>query len=274
MTPIRTMQYKKGSFALYIILIIVIIAMMITLKHCNWTGGASHMSENNNDTIDIAIEYSPLSLYTYDDTLGGFSYDFMRLVETVSKHKFVFHPIVSLENTLDGIDKGKYDMAIAQYPATKENRNKYLFSEALYLDRQVLIQLKDSSNIVAIKSQLDLANDTVYVVKDSPMRSRLANLSHEIGDTIYVVEDNNYGPEQLFLLVATGEIKYAVINETIASELSERYPAVDYNTKISFTQFQPVILSQSDSILCDSLNGWIKRAKLLPQFKSLQSRYF
>lgn len=264
---------KKGNIALYIVLIIAVISIMVSLKHCAASPHAA-TEKSGNDTINIAIEYSPLSLYTYDDTLGGFSYDFMRMVENVSRHKFVFHPIVTLESTLAGLDNGKYDMVIAQFPSTKENKEKYAFSDALHLDRQVLIQLKDSCGNITVKSQLDLANDTVYIVKGSPMHSRLTNLGREIGDTIFIAEDAVYGPEQLFLRTATGEIKYAVINESIAAQLAKLYPAVDYSTEISFSQFQPVILRATDTVMRDSLNHWIETVKLSKSYKSLQSRYF
>ncbi len=247
---------------------------MFALKRCMPIDHLNVDDKKNDNTINIAIEYSPLSLYTYDDTLGGFCYDFMRIIEPISGHKFKFNPIVSLENTLAGLDKGIYDMVIAQFPATKENRDKFLFSDAVYIDRQVLIQLKDSVGNISIKTQLDLAGNTVYVIKGSPMRSRLANLSHEIGDTIYIAEDVNYGTEQLFLRVATGEIQYAVINKSIAAKMAKSYPNVSYSTEISFSQFQPIILRKNDTILCDSLNQWIQTTKQSALFKSLQSRYF
>ena len=270
--PSKSKSLKKGNIAIYIILLLVVIGAMAALRRC--AGNGSLTQKTANDTLNIAIEYSPLSLYTYDDTLGGFCYDLMRLIEIHSKHKFVFHPIVTLESTLDRLDKGAFDMVIAQFPTTKDDKNKYLFSEALYLDRQVLIQLKDSTGHAPIKTQLDIAGDTVFIIKGSSMRSRLSNLSHEIGDTIYIAEDGNYGPEQLFLRVATGEIKYAVINESTAARMSKDYPNVDYNTEISFTQFQSVILGKDEAALCDSLNNWIKSTKESKEYKSLLSRYF
>ena len=268
----NNLKPKKGNIFIYLILIAIVIGAMAALRHC--INGSMDNNNAPDTSINIAIEYSPLSLYTYDDTLGGFGYDLLRLIEKRSNHKFIFHPVVTLESTLTGLDKGTYDMVVAQFPATKDNQSRYLFSEALYLDHQVLVQLKDSSGNIAAKSALDLVHDTVYVVKGSPMRSRIENLSREIGDTIYVAEDADYGPEQLFLRVATGEIEFAVINKSIAERLAKHYNNVDYATGISFTQFQPIILRKNDTILCDSLNHWIKNVKLSSEFKSLQSRYF
>ena len=228
---------KKGNMAIYIILIIIVIASMVALKQC--PGNMRHEVQTNsvNDTINVAIEYSPLSLYTYNDTLGGFSYDFMRMVEKHSGYKFIFHPFVKLEDALKALNKHEYDMVIAQFPITKENRDKYLFSNALYLDNQVLIQQKDSLGNVPIKSQLDIANDTVYIVKGSPMRSRLENLSHEIGDTIYIIDDNfrNY------CLSLCDSNKDGMITKTEAESVTEMViPAevrsvqgIEYFTKLS-----------------------------------------
>ena len=117
MTFQRNTKLKKGNIALYIILIAIVIAAMASLKRCIAVNETA--TTPSDGTINVAIEYSPLSLYTYDDTLGGFCYDFMRLVENASKRKFIFHPIVTLENTLADLDNGKYDMVVAQFPATK-----------------------------------------------------------------------------------------------------------------------------------------------------------
>ena len=269
--PLKT---KKGNYIIYLLLIAIVIMAMAALKRCASTTKGYDNDNLSNVTINVAIEYSPLSLYTYNDTLGGFCYDVMRLIESRFGKNMKFHPIVTLKNTMDDLLDGKYDMVIAQFPETKEDKDKYLFSEALYIDNQVLIQLKKENDKIVINNQLELAGDTVVVVKGSPMIQRIESLSQEIGDTIHIVEDENYGPEQLFLRVATGEVKYAVINKSIATQMAKRYPEVDCGTKISFSQFQSVILRKDETALCDSLNNWITGIKNTRQFKELQSRYF
>ena len=96
-----------------------------------------------------------------------------------------------------------------------------------------------------------------------------------LGSEIYIVVDETYGPEQLFLQVASGEIDYAVINESIATSLAQQYNGtVDVTTAISFTQFQSWVLSKKNTALCDSLNAWLKYVQQLPQFDKISSRYF
>lgn len=265
---------KKGSPIVYILLLALIISLMVVLKNCSHSNSPSDfLNQNTTDTLQVAIEYSPLSCYTYNDTLGGFCFDAFRMMMRQSGTTVKYNPIVTLYEALNGLESGKYDIVIAQFPVTKENRKLYLFTDNLYIDRQILVQRKDSTGSVKVRNQFDLAGKTLYVVKDSPMRERIANLSNEIGDTIYIAEDDIYGPEQLFLRVVTSDIDYAVINEATAKELALRYDIIDINTGISFSQFQSMVVRKDRQALCDSLNKCLKQLKQTQEFKVLQSRY-
>lgn len=268
---------KKWQLWLYAALLLLAIVAMVLLRNCNSNEGlmGAHsrtVKTSSGDTIDVAIEYSPLSFYTYGDTTGGFNYEFLRLISHTCGLKFKYHPIVSLQVALEGLKQGTYDVMAAQFPVTRANKEHYLFTSALYLDNQVLVQRIDSGMV--INSQLDLAGDTVNIVKGSPMGERIMSLSHEIGDTIYVVQDSVYGPEQLFLMVATGDIKYAVINESIAKKLAASHPNVDVSKAISFTQFQSLTLDKGNKQLCDKLNECILKVKKMPEYNALLRKYF
>ena len=52
---------------------------------------------SSGDTIDVGIEYSPLSLYSFGDTLGGFNYDLMRLVASQHNLKINFLTLVYIQ---------------------------------------------------------------------------------------------------------------------------------------------------------------------------------
>lgn len=273
----RISKINKWQLALYAVLLLVVIGVMISLKNCGEDQSVvTTMSRvdrsSGGDTIDVAIEYSPLSYYTYGDTIGGFYYELLNIISQKTGMKFKFHPIVSLKVALDGLDSGVYDFMAAQFPVTRENKEQYLFTTAIYLDKQVLVQR--SAGGIAIKSQLDLAGDTVTIVKGSPMRERIMSLSREIGDTIHVVSDSIYGPEQLFLMVVSGDIKYAVINETIARKMAASHPDIDISQAISFSQFQSFVLNKDNQELCDTLNHAIRDVKKLPEYKDLVKKYF
>ena len=264
---------KKGNPVIYIVLLVVIISLMAVLHKCSNQGSQPNANEVGGDTLRVAIEYSPLACYTYCDTLSGFCYAAVRMMSGIAHRGVKFYPLVQLEDALAGLNDGLYDMLVAQFPVTKESRDQFLFTDELYLDRQVLVQRSDSLGATAVKSQLDLAGKTLYVIKGSPMRDRIESLAREIGDSIYVAEDADYGPEQLFMRVAAGEINFAVINESIAREMASRYPGIDISTGISFSQFQSLIIKKDNQELCDSVNSWLRTLKQQPQFTTLLSRY-
>lgn len=273
----RISKINKWQLALYAVLLLVVIGVMISLKNCGKDQSVvTTMSRvdrsSGGDTIDVAIEYSPLSYYTYGDTIGGFYYELLNIMSQKTGMKFKYHPIVSLKVALDGLESGVYDFMAAQFPVTRENKEQFLFTTAIYLDKQVLVQR--SAGGIAIKSQLDLAGDTVTIIKGSPMRERIMSLSREIGDTIHVVSDSIYGPEQLFLMVVSGDIKYAVINETIARKMAASHPDIDISQAISFSQFQSFVLNKDNQELCDKLNQAIRDVKKLPEYKDLVKKYF
>lgn len=264
-------QPKTGNLMLLTVLLAVAVGTMVVLARC---GAGSTASRDGDDTVNVAIEFSPVTFYSYDDTLGGLAYDLLRHIALTHHRPMKFHPITTLQVGLEGLETGAYDVVVAQFPVTGENKQHYLFTDALYLDRQVLVQRRGPDGSLPINSQLDLAHDTVTVVMGSPMKERIAGLSREIGDTIYVNEDPDYGPEQLMMMVAAGEVRLAVINEHIARTLAPSYPQVDISTHVSFSQFQALTLRHDDKALCDSLSAWIRQVKSTTYYQSLTARYF
>ena len=263
---------KHGQLLLYVVLLAVVVACMVALSLCDRPQQVVTTQHSGGDTLDIAIEFSPVTYYTYDDTLGGYNYDLLRMIADTTGCPMKFHPIVTLQTALEGINNGTYDVLVAQFPMTAPARERYAFTRPIYLDQQVLVQREGSH---AIHSQLELAGDTVWVVKGSPMHERVASLSREIGDTISVHADAQYGPEQLMMMVSQGEIRYAVVNRSIARAMSRRLPGLDCSVAISLSQFQSWVVSRDRQDLCDSLNRWHQMVTAdTAVVHALQRRYF
>ena len=159
---------------------------------------------------------------------------------------------------------------IGDLAGTAYFQERYIVTEPVYIDRQVLVQIKDSN---MVRSTLDLGGMDVWVPANASVINRLSNLSAEIGDSIMVHEDAEYGAEQLVMLVATGEIERAVVNETVAQAVGADYPQLDVGTRVSFSQFQPWILNKNDSVLAQRLDTAIVHFKLTPEYKELLRRY-
>ncbi len=257
---------------LYAILLAIVVASMVALSLCDRPKDTAMTRHSGGDTLDIAIEYSPVTYYTYNDTLGGYNYDLLRMISDSVGCPMKFHPVVTLEKALAGLEEGRYDILVAQFPMTAGDTSRFAFTQPIYIDQQVLVQRRDSH---AIHSQLDLAGDTVWVVKGSPMIQRIASLSREIGDTIYVHVDELYGPEQLMMMVSAGEIRYAVVNRSIARAMTAQLPNLDRSVAISLSQFQSWMVSKNRQGLCDSLNMWHNQVKRdTAAYLGLQRRYF
>lgn len=264
-----------GRLSLYLGLLLAAFITMWLIRTCSIPSPFSKAGTkpSGGDTLDVSIDYGPMSLFTYDDTLGGFNYDMIRGMATANGLKVKFHPVTTPGSSIEGLENGLYDIVVSDIAATAEASENVVFTEPVYLDKQVLVQKKDSLGNTEVSSQLDLAGREVWVTSGSPSAMRLRNLSAEIGDTILVKEDPDYGSEQLVMMVAVGDIPLAVVNEKTALRLAGEYPGIDVSTAISFTQFQTWALRKKEMELTDSVNSMIKRYKQTDGYKDLLRRY-
>lgn len=267
----KQLQAKTGKVAIYAVLLAGVLALMFGLKKCSSPNEVLD-GRAEGDTLNVAIELSPIGLSTKEDTLSGFHYDLIRLL--CLKHKRPVHisAFSNLKSALRQLEAGKFDIVIADIPVTSNMKEHYLYTDSIYIDNQVLVRRKD----VESKSftQNDLAGDTIWIPAGSLAKERIQNLSEEIGDTIYVVEDPKYGAEQLVILTALGDIKQAVVNKKYADALVAEYSNLDISTDISFNQFQSWILSKNNQELCDTINNWLNGFRTTEDFNRLYDNYF
>lgn len=61
-------------------LALMAVAVIVTVKGCSSpvTRNGYEYVRGGGDTVNVAIDYSPMSLYRYGDTLGGFNYSVMK----------------------------------------------------------------------------------------------------------------------------------------------------------------------------------------------------
>lgn len=272
------MKYKK-RFILYFILLAIVLFVMYMIRTRLLTP-AFQLRDireiEQEDTLRIVTDYTPLSYYVSGDTISGFDYELAKLIAKRSGLQVKVYPEVSLSKSVEGLEKNRYDIIGRPIPVTTDSKEYFLFTDPILLNKQVLVQRNAEYNDgkEPIRNQLDLAQKHLYIISDAPTRLRIMNLAHEIGDTIYVNEESTYGDEQLIIMVAKGEIEFAVCDETIAREMSKHYPEIDFNTDISFTQFQSWALRHTSPALLDSLNVWLKEIKKSPEFQKLKTKYY
>lgn len=271
------MKYKT-RFILYIILLVIVLFIMYMIRTQILVPSYTprDIPEIKQDTLRIVTDYTPINYYISDDTISGFDYELSQLIAKRSGLHVKVYPEVSLSKSIEGLEKNRYDIIGRPIPVTTDSKENFLFTDPILLNKQVLVQRKAEYNNGKdpIRNQLDLAQKHLNIISDAPTRLRIMNLAHEIGDTIYVNEENTYGDEQLIIMVAKGEIDFAVCDETIAREMSKHYPEIDFSTDISFTQFRSWALRLTSPLLLDSLNIWLKDIKKSPEFQKLKTKYY
>lgn len=226
--------------------------------------------------LRAVTEYNAIGFHVEDDTVVGFHYELINAFAQAHGLRVEITPEMSFEQRLRGLDKGDYDVLAYSLLTTMELRDSLLLTHPVALYKDVLIQrrpLTPEDSASFIRSQLELAGQTVHVVAGSPSILRIRHLSDEIADTIYVEEIERYGPEQLAQMVAHGDIDYAVCDESMARLAAERMPEIDISTAIGFTQFYTWAVSRRSPQLLDSLNVWLDEFCKTKAYKEVYRKY-
>lgn len=260
------------------ILLILAMSTMGLLRRCN-TPQPSRLTERyhhpGGDTLAVAIEMSPLTYnFAHGDSAAGFDYEIISDFAADRGIPVTFRPVTRLDHAFQGLYDGEYDIVVAAMPATGALKKVFPLTDAVYLDKQVLVQRRDSDGThTHISSQEQLRGDTVWVAEGSPAMTRLRNISFELGDSIHVRGGGDRSAEHLGIMVALGEIRHAVVGEAVARRLADDYPNLDVETPISFNQFQTWAVALSDSTLLRSINEWLDAFKKTERYRRLCDEY-
>jgi ABC-type amino acid transport substrate-binding protein len=270
----RYINQRRPRVASLIAALIAAVAVMFLAQKCSHKQQnpfASDAQKSGGDTLDIAIEISPIAFSMADDTISGLDYDIINDIAKKHNRGVKFHPFAPLSYALNGLDDGTFDVVVSSLPSTSQLKQSLLLTDRVYLDREVLVQRRNSKKFISTPE--DLAADTVWIASGSPFRERLRNLSAEIGDTIYICQNYQYTAEHLVMLIATGQIERAVVNEGIAKQMAKQYENIDISTPVSFTQFQVWALRGDNTELRDTLNAWLREYRATPRYRQLIARY-
>ena len=271
---------SKKLLILYAFLLIVAVTTMIQLWRFNQRpqeiGPRDYPEIKEEGILRMITEYNQSGYFVSGDTVQGFQYELSQAIAKLSGLEVQTHLEMSLAKSFEELSDNKCDVIARNIPITSEMRENYLFTEPIVLNKQVLVQRTAEANNgqAPIRNQLDLAQKTLYIPKDSPALLRLQNLGHEIGDTIYVVEDELYSTEQLMIMVAKGDIDYAVCDQQIARMTQKNLPEVDILTDVSFTQLQSWAVRKDSPVLLDSLNSWLQQIKNNGLYEQNYKRYY
>ena len=271
------MNPKKlgGRLPVIIILAVVILAAIgIYRRH---EGGKSTLADTyrrpRGDTLAVAIEMGPLTYNFRNDTAAGFDYEILRDIGRRHGVDMVFHPVGQLAEAFERLNEGDYDLLVASMPSTRTLKSYFPVTDPVYIDRQVLVQYADSTSDAYVASAAQLRGATVWLVEGSPFRTRILNMSSELGDSIHLATIPGQSAENLAMLTAKGLIPRAVVSEAAARRIAADYPGLSISTPVSLSHFQCWAVAPGDSVLLDSLNTWLAAFKTTPAFTALTQKY-
>ena len=260
----RETKPKTMQIAVYGLLLIIVVIAMIGLRHMS-KGHSAIDDTPKEDTIHAAIVYGPNSYRVLtsedgNDSITGVNYLLLSGLQDALGVKVVMHPVIDRDAAIAKISTGDYDI-LASLPADNQLKQDFLTTGEVYLDRMVLLQCRKPNGTLSARSALDLDGDTVHVEKGSAAKRRLENLRKEIGGSITIVEEPELSEEYIAMKTATGAWKYSVVNEKTAELMKQEYPALDYSTPVSFTQFQVWVMPQGSDSLLHLVNEYLKKSK-------------
>ena len=231
---------SRKLIGVYIGLLIIAVATMIMLWRLKAMSKAEVLPRDypeikEEGVLRLVTEYNQSGYYVAGDTIEGFQYELSQAIAQLSGLEVQTLLEMSLAESFDMLEDNKCDIVARNIPITSE---------------------------------------TLYIPKDSPAQLRLQNLGHEIGDTIYVIEDELYSGEQLAIMVAKGDIDYAVCDQQIAVLSQKQLPEIDIKTDISFTQLQSWAVRKDSPVLLDSLNSWLDQIRKNGTFDKIYKKYY
>ncbi len=271
---------SKRLIVLYLVLLTIAAVTMVMLWQLNRKETIVPVRDyaqiRQEGILRLITEYDQSGYYIAGDTIEGFQYELSQAIANLSGLEVQTQLEMSLTESFKELSDNSCDVIARNIPITSELKEHYLFTDPIVLNKQVLIQrteaINDSTQLV--RSQLDLAGKTIYIPEDSPALLRLSNLAHEIGDTIYVIEDELYSGEQLAIMVAKGDIDYAVCDQQVARKAKQQLEDIDIDTDISFTQLQSWAVRKDSPILLDSLNSWLNQLKEQGIYETIYKKYY
>ncbi len=232
--------------------------------------------------LKVVTDFNSTSYFIYRGQPMGYQYEMLQELANHLGVRLEVQVNNDLEKKFEMLEDGDVDLIAVNLTVTKDRRERMAFTVPHTQTRQVLIQKKpenwrklssSSMEDSLIRNQLDLANKTIYVQKNSAFSQRLRNLSDEIGDSIHIVESDE-NDEKLIEMVAEGEIKYTVCDEITAQVGELYYDNIDIETPVSFYQNLAWAVNKNANDLKQTIDSWLTGFKRTRKYALITHKYF
>lgn len=220
-----------------------------------------------NKKLVATTDYNSTNYFVYRGEPMGYQYELLKSFAEYLNVKLEIKIINDLDNSFSCLNDNDCDLLAVGLTITKERSDLVDFSNPMNQTRQMLVQRKpenwrkmatmDQIDKNLIRDPLELAGKTIHIQKQTSFRSRLINLSEEIGADIHIIEHPDATVEELIEMVVKGEIEYTICDEHIAMVNRKYYPDIDVKTPISFSQNVAWAVKKGSYALLDTMNSWL-----------------
>lgn len=119
------LKLKKGSIVVYLVLLVLVLVVMIIARN-NAIKGSATNKIGRCDTINVAIQISPIGVTTIGDSLGGIYYDKINQIAKKAKFIPIVRGITDVQRSITDIENGIYDCVIADTTGIRLSESNYL----------------------------------------------------------------------------------------------------------------------------------------------------
>lgn len=226
--------------------------------------------------LRVVVDYNLTNYFVYRGRPMGFKYEILKKLADDMNLRLEIVVSNDLEETLIGLETGRFDLAAKNLTITHERSQRVDFTLPIGQTRQMLVQQMETigSDRKFVRNQLDLAGRTVTVQKGSAFAGRLHNIQEEIGGDLLVREDSIMGVEQLVSLVALGEVEYTVCDENLAMLYMHNYPQIDATVPLSFHQNIAWAVRKDAHRFKSFLDTWLSDFAQSGELARLEQKYF
>ena len=217
-------------------------------------------------TIESAISY-----YTSGDDQMGFDYDLAK-----NFADYVDLPLkVIVANSVDEIKQlllnGEADFAAYNIPCTKQTRELFNITDAVFMSNMVLVQPKGNQQITDVT---ELIGKDIYVKNESKYMQRLQHLNEEIGGGINIrIVPDSLTIDQIMYEVSRRNIPFTIADNDAAALGQKYFKNLDCSVAVSLPQAKSWLVRKNAPILTDTINAWYHSIENSYFFKQMKSQY-
>ncbi|MBR3758171.1 MAG: transporter substrate-binding domain-containing protein [Bacteroidaceae bacterium] len=243
------------------LIIAIVSALMLPQKEEERGVGRDYDAISEEGILRVTMSYAANSYHVGDDgEPDGYHYRLVRDFAEEHGLRLEVIPEMDVAKQEAMLAEGRCDLIADGHLLTEEYDTIHLqYTRPVRVDRLLLVQRKAGVDSLCthLRSQIELAGQTVCIPENSPFKQRIRHIMEEIGDSIYVDEIPRYGQEQLMAMVAHGDICYAICEKEVVNTHISRFPQLDVSLPVGFNQFYSWAVGRHAPALLDSINLWL-----------------